>query len=546
MGAPIIATSTESRIISYVLSDESVARDGHRIFTDGIATANFAANPVFQWAHDTSGLPIGRVRNLRKAGGKLIGDVEYADHPFADMVYQLAREGFLNAVSISWEPIEWKYSTDNSRPGGIDFVKCDLLEVSQVPVPALPTALATARSIGIDTSPLAEWCERALDTKTFHPSLPRTDLAVLHRAATMSHTSKHVPAPGPTLQNFDATADMTSRGHRAFGVYLQRIASAIDNAAARKTLIRAGASEADPAAGGFLVGPQWSENLIYSIFDESVLARMVDRRETQAPFAEAKVPGIDETSRADGSRAGGFYSYWVGESGSVPTSFPRTKMVDFTGRKIVILTRTSRELLNDAPLLGSVISRGFAMEGGFKLDAAILSGKGTGTPLGILNSDCLITVSKENGQAAGTIVGENCKKMWSRLPVPCRRRAVWLVNEDAEAQLEDIGGASGQALYMPQGTGGNPYALLKGRPVMVIEQAPQLGTLGDITLVDPLQYILLDGGAKTALSVDARFDNDEVVFRFTWRVDGKGTYASPITPYNGSATRSPFIALAAR
>jgi len=40
---------------------------------------------------------------------------------------------------------------------------------------------------------------------------------------------------------------------------------------------------------------------------------------------------------------------------------------------------------------------------------------------------------------------------------------------------------------------------------------------------------------------------DELAFRFTFRVDGKPAYTSPITPYNGSSnTRSPFVALAAR
>ena len=136
--------------------------------------------------------------------------------------------------------------------------------------------------------------------------------------------------------------------------------------------------------------------------------------------------------------------------------------------------------------------------------------------------------------------------MWSRMPAPSRKRAVWLVNEDAEGQLEDISGASGAALYMPAGTGGNPYPLLKGRPVLVAEQCGALGTVGDIVLVDPSQYIVVDAGMKTALSVHARFDNDEVVFRFTWRIDGKGAYSTPITPYNGSLTRSPFVTLAER
>ena len=66
--------------------------------------------------------------------------------------------------------------------------------------------------------------------------------------------------------------------------------------------------------------------------------------------------------------------------------------------------------------------------------------------------------------------------MWSRLPAACRKRAVWLVNEDVEAQLELIGTASPSTigLYAPQGVGGNEFALLKGRPVVGAEQCPAL------------------------------------------------------------------------
>lgn len=333
-----------------------------------------------------------------------------------------------------------------------------------------------------------------------------------------------------------------------FGEFLRHVAHAANPSATDRPalhLMRA-VNEVDPSAGGFMVSPEWAERLIYSAYDESVIAQLVDARETANPLAEVKIPGIDETSRQDGSRWGGFISYWGAESSTVPPSFPRSKLIEFTGRKIIIVTRASRELLNDVPMLASHVNKGFAAEAGFKLDAAIFAGTGAGQPLGMLNSPALITVSKAAGQAAGTIVSENVSAMWSRLPVPCRRRAAWLCNEDAEGQLENLGGASGPAMYMPAGTGGNPYPLLKGRPVLVIEQSPLLGNVGDIVLVDPTQYILMDGGMKYALSVHARFDNDEVVFRFTWRVDGKGAYSSPITPYNSGATRSPFVALAAR
>ncbi|MET3907101.1 HK97 family phage major capsid protein [Bradyrhizobium sp. S3.3.6] len=349
-----------------------------------------------------------------------------------------------------------------------------------------------------------------------------------------------VPAEGQSLGADVRRARFGAQ--RAFGEFLQLVANANDGPPDAR-LLRA-ASEVDPTSGGFLVGPRWSDQLRESAYDASVLAQMVDIEEAERP--DVKLPAVDETSRADGARWGGFVSYWAAESASVAGSWPRVKLLEFSGHKIIILVRCSRELLSDVSLLGGFISRGFAAEAGFKLDQAVLSGTGAGTPQGMLKSDCLITIAKEGGQAAASIVSENVKKMWSRLPAPCRRRAVWLCNEDAEGELENLGGASGPALYMPAGTGGNPYPLLKGRPVHVLEQSPPLGQVGDIALVDPTQYQIIDGGQRTALSLHSRFDNDEVVFKFTWRVDGKGIYSSPITPYSGSSTRSPFVALTAR
>jgi hypothetical protein len=49
-----------------------------------------------------------------------------------------------------------------------------------------------------------------------------------------------------------------------------------------------------------------------------------------------------------------------------------------------------------------------------------------------------------------------------------------------------------------------------------------------------------------AISGDVLFLSDQVVFRFKLRVDGKPLWTSPITPFNGTQTRSPFVALAQR
>jgi HK97 family phage prohead protease len=190
------------RVVNYTFSTPAVGRDNHTVAPDAWMLQNYLRNPVFLWAHDDTLPPIGRVIDIGNVNGKLKGSVEYATrelNPFADTIYQLVRAKYLNAVSTSWQPLEWDFSSDRKRPKGIDFEKVDLLEISQVPIPALPEALAEARSRGIDTGPLREWAERMLDTGGMI-IVPRAELETLRRAAKMSKTTRSQPKAEDTLK----------------------------------------------------------------------------------------------------------------------------------------------------------------------------------------------------------------------------------------------------------------------------------------------------------------------------------------------------------
>jgi hypothetical protein len=76
------------RKIRFVLSDATVDRMGDTIALNGWKLDEFRKNPVALWAHDSSSPPIGRVLDVKVEGGKLVGDVEFAD---AD-TYQFAGE----------------------------------------------------------------------------------------------------------------------------------------------------------------------------------------------------------------------------------------------------------------------------------------------------------------------------------------------------------------------------------------------------------------------------------------------------------------------
>jgi hypothetical protein len=187
--APTAQTGSTFR---FAFSDESVGRDQHVVLNSGIQTANYLRNPVILWAHDDNQPPIGRGSNIDTAGFKCRIDVTFMDKavsPFAAMIADMVRGKWLRALSMSWQPLEWRYSTDKSRPSGIDFIKVDLLEISVVPLPALPDALLDARSYGVDTQPLHRWAGRALDMRSYH-GVPRSQLEAIYSAARTRPTTR--------------------------------------------------------------------------------------------------------------------------------------------------------------------------------------------------------------------------------------------------------------------------------------------------------------------------------------------------------------------
>ena len=161
----------------------------------------------------------------------------------------------------------------------------------------------------------------------------------------------------------------------------------------------------------------------------------------------------------------------------------------------------------------------------------------------------MVSVAKETGQAATTLVVENLDKMYSRMLPSSLNKAVWLAHPDVVPQLFALArnvGTGGSAV-MVTNIANAPATSIYGRPVILTEKCKTLGTLGDIYFVDLSYYLIGDRQGMTMRGSDApRFTNDEYVFRFVERVDGQPWLNSAITPREGSNTLSPMVALAAR
>lgn len=129
--------------IRFVASTENIARDGMIIEAAGWDLSAYKANPVFLWCHFYDQPPIGRADASVEAK-QLIADVVFDQgDEFARNIERKYRTGFMNAVSVGWNTIEMK-------PGTTPIItQAELLDVSAVPVPADPSALAERHARGL-------------------------------------------------------------------------------------------------------------------------------------------------------------------------------------------------------------------------------------------------------------------------------------------------------------------------------------------------------------------------------------------------------------
>ena len=312
-----------------------------------------------------------------------------------------------------------------------------------------------------------------------------------------------------------------------------------------------GMGETIPSDGGFLVAQEYSNDIIGSVFEKvGVLAPRCKRYQVGGNANTLKIPAIDETSRADGSRQGGIRSYWAAEGGTITSSKPKFKQLNFELTKLTALVYLTDELEMDVEALGNWISDRVKDEFAFEIDEAIVNGNGVGMPTGILSSSCIVSVAKETGQAADTIIYDNILKMWRRGIPAIEREGIWIANRDIKSQLYKMSlpvGTAGAPVFLPKGGAAQrPYDTLMGIPIVYSEHAATLGDTGDIILAHMPSYILADKPMKSAYSIHVSFTTDQNVLRFTYRVAGQPAYSSAVTPFKGANTVSPFVKLDAR
>lgn len=369
------------------------------------------------------------------------------------------------------------------------------------------------------------------------------------------------PEPNKTVPTGRVEVDDDNRSKEKFNSFGEQL-GAIRNAALpgrtfdpRLHNAATGLGTTVPSDGGFAIQPNFSTEMLKQVFETGLLASKPTRRVKLTNSNSTIINGVDETSRANGSRHGGVVVYWIDEGTSITPSKPKFRRIEVKLKKAAGLVYLTDEALEDAAVLESECGSAFVSEMGFAVDDGMVNGVGAGKMVGCLHSGSLVSVTKETGQKAATLMAQNVIKMYSRMFASSLSSAEWYINQALFPQLLTMSlavGLGGVPVYLPPGNSltNAPGGALLGRPVNVIEQCQAPGTAGDIIFADYKNgyYIADKGGIKTDMSIHVEFLTDQACFRYILRIDGQPIRETALTPYKGgsSATQSHFIVTATR
>jgi HK97 family phage major capsid protein len=342
---------------------------------------------------------------------------------------------------------------------------------------------------------------------------------------------------------------------QAFGSFLQAVATAkIKGDVDPRLLPKAAASGMNtsvPSEGGALVRTDFSTRLLERAEEQAVLLPKCSRIPIGEGFDGLEAPYIDETSRATGSRWGGVQVFRRAEADTVNATKPKVGTLEIRLEDLMGIAYATGRSLQDAPALAALIMKSFASEFAFKVDDEIFRGTGVGQMLGIypggVAGPYVAVQAAEGGQTVDTVNAANVQKMFAHMPTRLMPGAEWLIGNEVWPQLFAMNQAN-MPVFMPGTSMANaPYGMLLGRPITPIEQASAIGDVGDVSLVNLGEYLVIEkGGIQTAESMHVRFIYDEMTFRFIYRINGKPSWKTKLTPYKGAFDLSPFVGLAAR
>lgn len=333
----------------------------------------------------------------------------------------------------------------------------------------------------------------------------------------------------------------------------------------KEQVTKAALAEASGSTGGYLIPPQFQSELLTIQAEEAFFKPRCRVQPMNA--LTVQWPTLDITTvQATGVSPyfGGIQMTWQPEAALINESEPAFRMTDWTAWTMVLYAVSSNQLLADNGIgLDALMTMLFGEACAWFEEYAYLRGLGSGSsmPLGVINSPCAIQQTRASGAATAYFQLSDAAAMYSHAQIRGWDNNIWIMHQSALPQLIQMVGGMGAvpSASAAPGLPGNllvwmnqyeegaskklPQAFLNGRPLFFTEKLPQLGTLGDVMLVDPSHYVI---GQRLDIQIDISphylFRNYQLAWRVIFRSDGKFWLNNPITDAEGW-TVSPAVLL---
>jgi HK97 family phage major capsid protein len=308
---------------------------------------------------------------------------------------------------------------------------------------------------------------------------------------------------------------------------------------------KAALAEASGAAGGYTVPPEFYQQLLQIVSEET----FIRPRAFVLPMGSATmlIPYLDVTTVQSAGVSpffGGVQMYWTAEAQTRTETEPAFKQMELKAWELSGYSVSSNVLLQDSIAgLEKFLMTLFARAIAWYEEYAFLQGSGAGKPQGMLGCSAAISV---NRQGANQVQYADVATMWSKLLPASWNKAVWTFSPSVVPQLLQLKDGANRAIFISidQGVTKTPNWSLLGRPAIPTEKVPALGTKGDLMLLDPSFYIVGDRmQVEIAASEHVNFLRNQMTWRIVERVDGQPWLDKPVTLQDGSSQVSPFVVL---
>lgn len=173
-GLAVKAFDATNRTADFVASTDVV--DAHEEVVDQSTWKldDYLKNPVVLFGHQSYELPIGQCLSVGVRSGQLECTVQFATgemNPFAEQVWKMVQGKFLRAVSVGFVPKSARWEMRDGQEVLV-WSDCVLKEISVVPVPANPEALAKAKALATCSEDVLRARNASPSTPTIPPAAP--------------------------------------------------------------------------------------------------------------------------------------------------------------------------------------------------------------------------------------------------------------------------------------------------------------------------------------------------------------------------------------